>query len=311
MIDRTRRPCLHPRANHQHGTHLAYDKDGCRCEPCNAANLRYDKRVRYRTATGTHSYVPAGRAREHVTELLAVLTVGQIEARSGIHRTAIRVLVGTFPGRPPSKRITRTTEASLLAVEPVRVGPEQHGLVDGTGTRRRICALIALGWPARTIATRLGASSRNMWELTGPTAPVRALVTVRLRDAVTRLYDEISLVVPPRSAHTTRARNIAAARGWVPPLAWDDDTIDDPAATPTLDAPDLRGGVDDVAIDRAIAGDPARPLTRAERWLAIERLARTGLPDNEIARLLGVSDMTVRRDRQDLGISSTWKADAA
>jgi len=36
----------------------------------------------------------------------------------------------------------------------------------------------------------------------------------------------------------------AAARGWAPPLAWDDDTIDDPNATPDLGAetPRPQGG---------------------------------------------------------------------
>jgi hypothetical protein len=33
-----------------------------------------------------------------------------------------------------------------------------------------------------------------------------------------------------------KTRKLAEAEGWAPPLAWDDDTIDDPQAMPQLDA---------------------------------------------------------------------------
>lgn len=220
-------PCRHPRARHQHGTYLAFVKDGCRCTPCEVAARRHSKQAAYRTATGTSSYVPAGRAREHVAALLATLTVGQIEERSGVHRTAIRVLIGDFPGRPASKRIVRKTEALLLAVRADRLGPETKGLVDATGTARRLRALVALGWPRAHLERHLGISSRTAWLLTAaPQAP--DMVTVSTREAVRSLYDELSLTIPGPSRAATRARRIAAARGWPPPLAWDDDVIDDP-----------------------------------------------------------------------------------
>ncbi len=224
-------PCRHPRARHQHGTYLANVKDGCHCPPCERAGRRHSKEGAYRTATGTSSYVPADRARAHVTSLLATLTIGQVEERSGVHRTAIRVLVGDFPGRPASKRITRKTEAALIAVRPARLGPETRGLVDATGTTRRLRALVALGWPRKHLERRLGLSSRTAWLLTA--APrVQDQVTVGTRDAVRALYDELSLSVPGPSRAATRARNLAVARGWPPPLAWDDDVIDEPRARP-------------------------------------------------------------------------------
>jgi len=223
------KPCLHPRADHQHGTALAYLKDGCRCAPCRAAGSRDAKETAHRTHTGTHTYVPADRARAHVLALLETLTVGQIERRSGVDRTSIRVLIGDFPGRPQSKRITRATEAGLLGVRATTVGPETSGLVDPTGTRRRLRALVALGWTARELTRRLGFSTRTTWVLLHEEA---APVNASTRAAVVALYDELAMKTPAPSRGTTRARNVAATHGWVPPLAWDDDEIDDPAATP-------------------------------------------------------------------------------
>jgi hypothetical protein len=238
--------CPHPRAGHRHGTHLAYFKDHCRCAPCTRAGRIHSKRVGYRTLTGTHTYVDATDARAHVEQLLEVLTVGQIEQRSSVHRTAIRVLVGDFPGRPASKRITRTTRDALLAVRPDRVGPEASGLVDRSGTQRRLRALIALGWTARHLTRRLGMSSRTMGMLT---ADHGTPILASTRAKVAALYDELALVVPAPSRGTTVARGIAHGRGWVPPLAWDDDTIDDPDALPDTARPAARRSSEELVED--------------------------------------------------------------
>lgn len=306
-VDRTPKPCVHPRANHRHGTHLAFDKDRCRCEPCEVANRRHDKATRYRTVTGTHTYVDAEPARQHVTQLLEHLTLGQVEQRSGVHRTAIRVLIGAAPGRPASKRITRTTATALLAVRGDRVGPEEHGLVDGTGTRRRLRALVALGWPVRHLQTRARVSSRTTWLLTQPTHD-DTLILVSTRETFRRLYDELSLTRPAPSRGVTRARALAAARGWPPPLAWDDETIDDPAASPQLTVDDGDDVIDPIAVDVAVAGERPVTLTRAERFAALERLAAAGLPDRAIADRLGVTERTIERNRRALGIESRWAA---
>jgi hypothetical protein len=307
-VDLTIRPCLHPRAGHEHGTYLAHDRDGCRCGPCVAASRRHHKATAYRTATGTSSYVDAGPAREHVLRLLGVLTARQIEARSGVHRTAIRVLVGDFPGRPRSKRITRTTEAALLAVRADRVGNESSGLVDATGTRRRLQALVALGWPVSHLRARVGASSRTTWLLTSGGGAASDFVTVRLRDAVLSLYDELSMTLPAPGRGATRARGMAAARGWAPPLAWDDDSIDDPSAAPQRGVPgDVDSDIDEVIVERVLAGD-RMTLSRSARGVVVARLAEAGESDRQIAARLGVVEMTVLRDRQRLGIESRWVA---
>lgn len=290
----TQRPCLHPRANHQHGTYLAFLRDGCHCDPCTTAHRTYAKRSAHATVTGTHTYTDANRARTRVQVLLANgLTIGQIEQRSGVHRTAIRVLIGDFPGRPASKRITKTTHAALLAVNVDRVGTEQSGLVDPTGTRRRLQALMTIGWPARHLATRLHMSSATIPALTYTKTHKPVLASTRA--SVIDLYDELALQVPPPSRVTTRVKNIASARGWHPPLVWDDDTIDDPGSSPAtgdttpIDDVDEANHIDDVAISRGMAGDRTIRLTKHEKYELTARWQNTGRPLNELERVTGLN----------------------
>lgn len=237
-----KRDCACPRAGHQHGTYEAYKRDRCRCTPCCRANSRYSKTTAHRKATGRGNLVDAAAARAHVEQLLAAgLTVGQIERRSGMNRTAVRKLIGDLPGKPASVRVRRDAAAAVLAVRPEQVGTETGGLVDGTGTARRVQALVALGWTMAGIAARIGMTPANFT----PVAHGRRTITPRTRRAVADVYDELWDQQPPVSRGTSFARSYAARRQWVPPLAWDDDTIDDPAATPAA----VLRGVDDGLVD--------------------------------------------------------------
>ena len=296
--------CTHPRAAHQHGTYLAWAKDGCRCPPCDRAARRHSKGVRHRTITGTHTYVDATPAREHVRSLLeAGLTLGQVESRSGLDRTAIRVLLGTFPGRPTSKRVTRKTQRALLAVKAEHVGAEAGGYVHAAGTRRRLQALIAAGWTGLYLTERLGMSSATIPKITRTN--IEAPVLASTRAAVIDLYDELSLQVPPAGRGRTRARSLARGRGWAPPLAWDDDTIDHPDAEPYA-ANDFidKHDVDETAVERVVTGDAVDFLTVAERREVVRRLHAQGFSDGQIGRRAGFADRTALRIRQELGLAA-------
>lgn len=107
-----------------------------------------------------------------------------------------------------------------------------HGRkVPGIGTVRRLRALIAIGWSQSDLAARLGVTQQQVSLLTRGIHPE---VHVSTREAVTRLYDQLSMTVPThRPAHSVnRTRADAARKGWAPPLAWDDDQIDNPDAQP-------------------------------------------------------------------------------
>jgi transcriptional regulator with XRE-family HTH domain len=102
-----------------------------------------------------------------------------------------------------------------------------QGPVAITGTTRRLRALIALGWPQAELARQTGL----------PTCTISHLVrgdidrTSRRNAAVVYdLYERLSMTPGPSDWQRQRAKEA----GWAPPLAWDDDSIDNPDATPHL-----------------------------------------------------------------------------
>lgn len=218
--------CTHPRARHQHGTYACYQRDACRCEPCRTVANRRAKAARVRAETGQSALVPAERTRTHLAMLMDTLTMGQIARRSGVHPTALHLVLGMPDGRR-SKRVARKTERAVLAVRADRHGPERGGLVDSLGTQRRLRALVAMGWTARSLTARLGCSSRTMQLLLHGD---RVEVLVTTRDRVRDLFADLSRRTPPAGRYTTRARNVARSHGWHGVGAWTD--IDNPACMP-------------------------------------------------------------------------------
>lgn len=96
-------------------------------------------------------------------------------------------------------------------------------LIDATGTKRRIRALQALGWPMSRIAVAAGETRT----LVANVANHNGKMVTRPRAArIEKAYRELSGRVGP----SVRARSKAKARGYVPPLSWDN--IDDPAEQP-------------------------------------------------------------------------------
>lgn len=258
----------------RHGTLAmgAKDRGGCTCPPCVEAVKRYSCRNRKMREAGLVQLVDAGPARDHLTALRrAGLDVHEIEKRSGVHRTAIRCVIGDFPGRKQSQRIRPKTEAQILAVRPILGRPVPGATVDGTGTRRRLQALMASGWPAKELARRLGATTPALQ--VGKRARVRGATAI----AVTALYRELEHVEGP--SHYTRgwARN----RGYLPPAFWDTETIDDPTYEP--EAREYNG-----------KGELVRDLS-AWRVDEAERLHATGRTVDEIAGLLLCTPRQARR----------------
>jgi hypothetical protein len=233
-VDRTPKPCHHPRANHQHGTRACYVHDHCRCYPCGAANSNYAAELNRQTVYGRSNLVDAEPVREHIRQLMAGgMGRRTIADRAGLSESSVVTLLygrrrpdGTR--RPPSRRIRADVAQKL---HDVRLELAEHALVDSTGTVRRIRALIALGWSQAKLADLLGITPQNFWF----PAAARPRVLSSTARAVRELYDDLSMKHPPEDtpaqrAAASRARSYAAARRWVPPLAWDDDKIDDPAA---------------------------------------------------------------------------------
>lgn len=117
----------------------------------------------------------------------------------------------------------------------------QPARLDATGTQRRIRALWALGHPSEAIARAAGLpSDRGVWQIAGN----RSWVS---RDTAARINRAYSLMsMRPGTSSVTAAR--ARAKGYAPPLAWDDGAgphgIDNPDATPYINAETARHGAD-------------------------------------------------------------------
>lgn len=95
-------------------------------------------------------------------------------------------------------------------------------LTPATGTRRRLEALRAIGYPTTHLAHLLGRARSTL------ITPQQTHVLTSYHDQVKTLFDTLSMT--PGPSNSARIRAIAA--GCHPPLAWDENTIDDPDATP-------------------------------------------------------------------------------
>ena len=241
LIDRTPQPCHHKNANHQHGTYVTYTQDRCRCLPCTTAASVYNAGLAKRNAYGRSNLTDASPARDHVHTLMAAgIGLKQVTRLTGINGGVLCKLMYGVPetGRRPSRRILKANAAKILAIDPTDLRNHAPGsLTDGTGSARRIQALVACGWSLAKIAARVGVTPANFTAI----ANNHGKVTVARALAVRDLYDELWDTPPPTATtrdriSRTRALRTADARGWVPPLAWDDETIDDPAATPWTDS---------------------------------------------------------------------------
>lgn len=210
----------------EHGTNARYHIDGCRCGPCRAAAVEHERHRRRMIAYGRwQPYVDAQPARDHVLALRAAgMGPKRIAEVSGVpHGSLAKLIYGDKRrGMEPSKRIRPETAAKILAVEPDLY---PGGIVDGIGVRRRLRALVALGYSQSHLARRLGVEPTNFYRLIHG-KPGRG-VSEANRKATGALYDELAMKLPPERG-AVRARAAAARHGWVPPLALDDDRLDDP-----------------------------------------------------------------------------------
>lgn len=228
----------HGQPRHRHGERNAYVIDRCRCRPCRDAARVYENRRNKDRAYGREAYVDARPVRTHIEQLQAQgMGWKRIAHAAGLDTSVVwKLLYGDATrGQAPTKRVMPKTADALLAVT-LDLAP--GATIDPTGTTRRLQALVAMGWSQSQLATRLGMLLQNL----APVIHGRRGVTKATADAVQALYDELwSTPAPPSGRHGAvpiRVRNYAARMGWVGPLAWDDDTIDDPAARPDTGQPD-------------------------------------------------------------------------
>lgn len=231
--------CSHTRTHH-HGTPAAYKRCGCRCQSCLRAARVANKHNRgggsYRsdplvdpqaTSERVGQLLDAGMTKEHLASLLGV-SVGRVQQLR-------------YPR--PGAHVLLSTQRRVMAV---RVGaplpaPRPAGLVDATGTRRRLQALMAVGWPAAAVAQETGVCQPHLHSIrVGTITQVQASTAAAVKAATRRRM----LLPPPTGRGPSSSRTKAARLGYVPLCAWaDDDAVDDPAASPEPRALWARAGV--------------------------------------------------------------------
>lgn len=212
----------HTCTQHQPGSNACYGIHQCRCKPCRDSRSRTAKAARNRAATG-RGLMPATRILHHLNRLRVTMGTLDIAEASGLAH-------GTITGIRAGRNVRHSTAAAILAVKPGNGSGKRW--VDGTGTRRRLQALAAIGWANREIAAAIGATHHQLvWQW--QTRP--GMVTTETRERVAAVYDALWMVAP-RGPAVDAVRLAASRRGYVSPLAWDDGVgpfgIDNPAARP-------------------------------------------------------------------------------
>ncbi len=221
------------------GTRQGYRR-GCHCRSCLSAEAQYAAQRSRLLAYGQWKpFVDAEPVRAHVRSLqdfgLGRRRIAQLAAVS--ERTVSNLLYGAN-GMPPARRIRVASAEKILAVRPRLADVHDHIPVHGAGTRRRLRALYALGWTSTHLAREVGVARQYMSRLL--TAPEDERVAAATARTVARVYDRLWNRDPVAGGvvdwAAKRASSRAASHGWAPPQAWDDETIDDPAATSDLGA---------------------------------------------------------------------------
>lgn len=162
--------------------------------------------------------------------------------------------------------------------------------VDSTGTVRRIRALMAIGWRYCDIDTAAGhPSARASW---AHNVVTQDKVHIDTAEKVAAVYERLCMTPGPSS----RVRNLAARRGWPPPLAWDDIETD---PEPLADG-DTGQTVDPVVVERITHGDWRLAATPAERYAVLDLWDGS---DNELERRTGWNVARMRRERTNIPTS--------
>lgn len=221
--------CRHG-GRHAHGTRSRYVLDRCCCAPCTRANGEYQTERNRLIAAGQWApLVDAGAVVAHVQGLIdAGMRRRQIAAAAGVSFSVVSRVLACGVSSGVVGRVRAGTAQRLLTVP----RPE----VDGTGTRRRLQALVAIGWTPALLDVELGQKSGCAEGLLQAD-----LVSDTTAGQVAWLFERLWDCPPPQhsdedkqAAEQARAR--ASQNGWGPPMAWDEELnpIDDPDAEADL-----------------------------------------------------------------------------
>jgi len=215
-----------------HNTLTCYTRYNCRLPECVARKQRWVEERDAAIKAGTwQPHVDAAPVRHHITQLLAAgLLQERIAALAEVPHQTIADFIGGVRGRGIRHRTSPEIAARILAIDPDTATSVR---VDATGARRRVQALVAIGWPLTYISTRSGLYSKRVDQI------LRSeIIRIETQQRISDGYDTLRSLKPELQGvpkHKARhARRRAAEARWAPPKYWDQfpGAIDDPHFTP-------------------------------------------------------------------------------
>ncbi len=204
---------------------------------------RRDKQNRVNRARGISVMVPLGPAQRHLRYLhlvhgMSCARIGKLaHVSTGQISEMIRGDRGPSRGaRYPMTHIKRDTERKVLAVQPETPRGAGGTRIAAVGTVRRAKALAAIGYPLTWQAQQTGVHLRNVQGLVwGQRDKVLYSTALAFRE----LYEKYEMELDPTrhgvSEHAMKISLFSSRKhGYVAPIFWDWDTIDDPEGFPDL-----------------------------------------------------------------------------
>lgn len=266
---------------------------GCYCQLCERGR-RHHRGMSKRRRMGQYQTVDVAPVLVHIDRLMAAgWRQVDICRRSGVSQgTVSDILHGV------GSKMTVPNAEAIITLKPADA--PRGRTVSSVGVIRRLTALVALGYYMREVCARAGLDplyGANLMADRRTNGRTRAHVDAA--DAIDRVFRELCMKPGPHN----RARNIAAARGWVPPLAWDEDEMDDPDAKPHIARHPRRlpqdGVVDNLAVEKRTAGDRGVPLNFAEQAELVRRWLDSGKSPNACEKVTGVNVYRVLKRGQE------------
>lgn len=219
-----------------HNNLTCYTDYGCRRPECVERRREWQRELRRKKREGQTARIDAQPVRAHLYRLQAAgISTYRVALIAGVDDWTVRAFMPSSTGHRARKHTTSPEiAAKILAVTPQQA---TSGYVDGTGTRRRIQALAANGWPLRRLAEHLDLYDTYISDLIvgrQQDRPVRAATA----EKVARAYDRLKDARPTRHGIDARVakriRGFAATKRWPNSKYWADrmDAIDDPDFEP-------------------------------------------------------------------------------
>lgn len=263
--------------------------------PCDTCRDKY-RRVRKLRHNGHYTRVPVDAGLAALDRMMRLEYDGvALASATGVNRDTCR---GWMLQRRAGQDINIGPKGCLALVT---ARPPTAGLMGASFVLRKLQALAVIGWSAGEVARimhreGLTATNRRSCLQNLRTAYVPR-VSVELADALDNVYRRYATKDAPYDRQHNFVRNMARRKGWASPAAWDD--IDSPDDAPTgilkasYDPTRKRTSLDDQAVYRCISGDgvTSKDLTTAERREVVAILRGRGLPDNEITRRTGITQL--------------------